>query len=182
MPFSSSTLAENARRLADATAQGGDVYVLDVVIKGGTGGPNVEVVVDTDAGVSVDELAAFSRELGFAFDTAELVDGHYTLTVTSPGATKPLTQPRQYPRHVGRTLEVTLRAGAAVANGADAAETDSESVSTPVPATITGTLAAVDLDAGTLALAVPGTGKKAAPTPLTVSFDDVAEARVKLPW
>lgn len=176
MLYSSSTLAENARTLADATAQGGDVYVLDVVIKGGTGGPNVEVVVDTDMGVTVDELAAFSRELGFAFETAELVDGHYTLTVTSPGATKPLTQLRQYPRHIGRTLEVTLRDGHAPLPEAlaDAAE-------------VTGVLDAVHVDAddpqgGTLALTVPGKSKKDASTPVTLAFGDVAEARVKLPW
>ena len=35
----------------------------------------------------------------------------YTLEVTSPGADQPLRDPRQYVRHVGRTLHVKLKDG-----------------------------------------------------------------------
>lgn len=166
--LSTHALTEKVRALADDTAQGSDLFVLDVVMKGGNGGPNLEVSVDTDTGVTVEELSGFSRELGFALDTADLIDGHYELTVTSPGATKPLALPRQYPRHVGRVLDVKLSAPLAV--GEDVSER------------LEGTLTAVDLEAGTLALSVPGKTKKAAPTPVTVALADVAEARVKLPW
>lgn len=166
--LSTAALVDRVRTLADETAEGSDVFVLDVVMKGGNGGPNLEVSVDTDAGVTVDELSAFSRELGFALDTADVIDGHYELTVTSPGATKPLALPRQFPRHVGRTLDVKLHAPMAVGD----AEAER----------LEGTLTAVDLDGGTLALSIPGKTKKDAPTPVVVPLDAVAEARVKLPW
>lgn len=166
--LSTAALVDRVRALADETAEGSDVFVLDVVMKGGNGGPNLEVSVDTDAGVTVEQLSAFSRELGFALDTADLLEGHYELTVTSPGATKPLALPRQYPRHIGRPLDVKLHAPVAV-GGAEATRLE-------------GTLTAVDLDAGTLALSIPGKTKKDAPVAVVVPLDAVAEARVKLPW
>ncbi|HLF13953.1 MAG TPA: ribosome maturation factor RimP, partial [Bacteroidota bacterium] len=36
----------------------------------------------------------------------------YTLTVSSPGLDRPLKFPRQYPKHVGRGISVTLLSGA----------------------------------------------------------------------
>lgn len=168
--LSTAALTDRVRTLADETAEGSDVFVLDVVMKGGNGGPNLEVSVDTDAGVTVDQLSAFSRELGFALDTADLIDGHYELTVSSPGATKPLALPRQYPRHVGKPLEVKLREPLAEPDGLVGATA------------LTGALTAVDLDAGTLALSIPGKTKKDAPVAVVVPLDAVVEARVKLPW
>jgi ribosome maturation factor RimP len=38
-------------------------------------------------------------------------DAAYSLEVTSPGADQPLTDPRQYPRHIGRSLALKLQDG-----------------------------------------------------------------------
>lgn len=71
----------------------------------------VRVVVDGDAGVDLDVVAALSREISAALDAAEesggdLAAGEYTLEVTSPGVDRPLTQPRHWRRNAGRLVAV----------------------------------------------------------------------------
>jgi ribosome maturation factor RimP len=73
----------------------------------------VRVVVDGDAGVSLDDIADVSRAVSAALDAAEssggeLIEGEYQLEVGSPGVDRPLTQPRHWRRNVGRL--VTVRA------------------------------------------------------------------------
>ena len=43
-----------------------------------------------------------------ALDTEDVVSGTYNLNVSSPGADRPLTLPRQYAKHVGRRLGVEI--------------------------------------------------------------------------
>ncbi|HEU4420928.1 MAG TPA: ribosome maturation factor RimP [Pilimelia sp.] len=74
----------------------------------------VRVMVDGDAGVSLDDVADISRAVSAALDAAEsaggeLIEGQYQLEVGSPGVDRPLTQPRHWRRNVGRL--VTVRAG-----------------------------------------------------------------------
>jgi ribosome maturation factor RimP len=71
----------------------------------------VRVVVDGDAGVSLDAAADLSRDLSAALDAEErargdLIAGEYVLEVSSPGVDRPLTQPRHWRRNVGRLVAV----------------------------------------------------------------------------
>jgi ribosome maturation factor RimP len=71
----------------------------------------VRVVVDADAGVTLDAVAAVSRavtEVLDARDTELFGDSPYVLEVTSPGVDRPLTEPRHWRRAVGRLVEVPV--------------------------------------------------------------------------
>ena len=70
----------------------------------------VRVMVDSDNGVTLDEIAAVSRAV------AEVLDAHedellgatpYVLEVSSPGVDRPLNRPRQWQRSVGRLVEIS---------------------------------------------------------------------------
>jgi ribosome maturation factor RimP len=68
----------------------------------------VRVVVDRDGGVDLDEVADVARAVSELLDgDPDLVDGAYTLEVTSPGVDRPLTQPRHWRRNAGRLVKVT---------------------------------------------------------------------------
>lgn len=70
----------------------------------------VRVVIASDAGVTLDEVAAVSRavtEVLDARDTELFGTTPYVLEVTSPGVDRPLTEPRHWRRAVGRLVEVT---------------------------------------------------------------------------
>ncbi|MCU1603024.1 MAG: hypothetical protein JWO22_3733 [Frankiales bacterium] len=69
----------------------------------------VKVVVDTDGGVDLDEVAEVARAVSEVLDEhPDLVQGAYTLEVTSPGVERPLTQPRHWRRAEGRLVKATL--------------------------------------------------------------------------
>ena len=75
----------------------------------------VRVSVDKDGGVTLDECADVSRAVSAALDEADDLLGSqpYTLEVSSPGVSRPLTQPRHWRRNVGRLVTITSTAGAA---------------------------------------------------------------------
>lgn len=73
----------------------------------------VRVIVDSDAGVSLDDVADVSRAVSAALDRAEetgteLINGEYQLEVSSPGVDRPLTLPRHWRRNRGRLVRVTV--------------------------------------------------------------------------
>jgi ribosome maturation factor RimP len=144
------------RALAERAAAERAAFVVDVAVRGQA----VDVFVDTDAGIGVDELAAISRSLGAALDAEDVLPGRYHLNVSSPGATRPLMLPRQFPRHVGRRMRVQIRAASPEAP----------------PITVEGTLQSVEN--GTLRLQPEGPEAD----PIVVPFDDLVEAKVLLPW
>ena len=63
----------------------------------------IKVVIDGDQGVTLEDCMTVSRAIEHNLDR-EAVD--FSLEVTSPGATEPLTLPRQYRKNIGRKMEV----------------------------------------------------------------------------
>src|SRR5208283_5430726 len=69
----------------------------------------LRMVVDSDGGVSLDDAALASRELSVKLDASDVMgEMPYTLEVSSPGVDRPLTEPRQWQRAVGRLVRVPL--------------------------------------------------------------------------
>lgn len=72
----------------------------------------VRVVVDSDTGVDLDDIAVLSRTVAAELDGNEhLVGGSYTLEVTSPGVDRPLTGLRHWRRAHLRQVAVRLHDG-----------------------------------------------------------------------
>lgn len=71
----------------------------------------VRVLVDTDGGINLDDVALVSREISAALDAAEenggeVLAGEYQLEVGSPGVDRPLTEPRHWRRNRTRLVAV----------------------------------------------------------------------------
>lgn len=85
------------------------LIVEDVTVKGGDT-PTLQIIVDLPTGteaVELDALAEVSQQVGEVLDEGLLASsGAYELEVSSPGATRPLTQPRHFQRNVGRVIRV----------------------------------------------------------------------------
>ncbi|MBO2013062.1 ribosome maturation factor RimP [Hymenobacter negativus] len=73
--------------------------------------PKVTVTLDGPEGLPIQTCAIVSRRLARRIDEHYGEDSAYSLEVTSPGADQPLTDPRQYPRHIGRSLALKLADG-----------------------------------------------------------------------
>lgn len=71
----------------------------------------LEVFVDSDSGLTIGQCARLNKYLQKHIDEAGWLGEKYILDVSSPGVGKPLKLKRQYPKNVGRKLEVKLRDG-----------------------------------------------------------------------
>lgn len=66
---------------------------------------HIEVLVDGDEGLPIDEVVRISRHIEHNLDRDET---DFSLTVSSPGATRPLEIPRQFKKNIGRKLKVKI--------------------------------------------------------------------------
>lgn len=67
-----------------------------------------ESVTDTIPPISLDDVAAATRTVSQALDASDVLgDAPYTLEVSSPGVSRPLTAPRHFRRNVGRLVRLT---------------------------------------------------------------------------
>ena len=58
------------------------------------------------SGVTLDDCVEVSRELGRLLDVEEVIEGSYTLEVSSPGLDRPLKKPKDFERFSGRVVKV----------------------------------------------------------------------------
>ncbi|GAA5038239.1 ribosome maturation factor RimP [Streptomyces siamensis] len=116
----------------------------------------LRVVVDSDSGADLDQIADVSRALSAKLDETDAMgEGEYTLEVGTPGAERELTEHRHYVRATDRLVKFQLTEG--------------------------GELVAriLKVDDDGLDVEVPGVkGRK--PTARHLAFDDVAKARVQV--
>ncbi|MGV4928778.1 ribosome maturation factor RimP (plasmid) [Streptomyces sp. BHT-5-2] len=152
----STTQSERLRGLLEPLVAARDLDLEEIEVTPAGRSRVLRIVVDSDAGVQLDECAALSREASEVLDDTDAMGGApYTLEVTSPGADRPLTEQRHYRRAVGRLIKARLHEGG-------------DLVARIVAADDTG-----------LDLEVPGVkGRK--PTARRVAFDEIAKARVEL--
>lgn len=100
------------KRLAEElVAEKPGFFLVDLLISGTQNRKKIVVILDTDAGILIDECGTFSRELSDRMDAAALIDNAYTLEVSSPGIDRPLTVKRQYARRIGNKLNFILQDG-----------------------------------------------------------------------
>ncbi|ANT64181.1 MULTISPECIES: hypothetical protein [Prosthecochloris] len=87
-----------------------EVFVVDVLVRGGESGRKIELLVDTESGIEVGECVRLTREIRDAIEADEEmlreVGEMYQLTVSSPGLGGAIRNERQYLRQVGHLLKV----------------------------------------------------------------------------
>jgi len=69
----------------------------------------LRVFVDKVGGVNVEECADLSRSLSDYLDTEDLIQGRYTLEVSSPGLERPLLSLDDFRRKIGEQVKVELK-------------------------------------------------------------------------
>lgn len=134
-----------------------DLFLIDFSVSSDNA---VKIVIDGDEGVLVEDCMFISRAIEHNLDRDE---HDFSLEVLSSGAATPLTQTRQYKKHVGRDLELTT--------------TDNENLE--------GELTEVNNQGVVLMWKVrepkpTGKGKVTVTKQANVAFDDIKEAKVKI--
>jgi ribosome maturation factor RimP len=69
----------------------------------------LRIYIESENGITVDDCAAVSEQVGSVLDVEDPVTGEYTLEVSSPGMDRLLFKLAQYPGYVGEIVELRLR-------------------------------------------------------------------------
>ncbi|SNS03719.1 ribosome maturation factor RimP [Hymenobacter mucosus] len=115
--------AHLAELLQESLPTDGSLFVVDLTVSDAIR-PKVTVTLDSEQALGIDECAQVSRRLARRVDEVYGEDASYTLEVTSPGADQPLRDPRQYTRHVGRSLALKLQDGTEKTGALEATEAE----------------------------------------------------------
>ncbi len=86
--------------LQEALGENESLFLVDLSVQGNNA---IRVVIDGDRGVTVADCMEVSRKVEHHLDRDE---EDFSIEVMSAGATEPLVYKRQYPKNIGRTLEV----------------------------------------------------------------------------
>lgn len=64
--------------------------------------------IDREGGVTIDDCAAASRQIGVRLEVEDILDHAYTLEVSSPGLERPLKKQADFARFSGRLARIKL--------------------------------------------------------------------------
>lgn len=70
--------------------------------------PAVIIYIDGKDGVSIDQCAAVSRDVGLMLEVEEIIDSAYILEVSSPGLERKFFKPEQLSGYMGKKMDVSL--------------------------------------------------------------------------
>ena len=68
----------------------------------------LRVFIDREGGVTLDDCAGVSRELGDLIEAKNIIDYPYVLEVSSPGLNRPLKKERDFIRSIDKMVKVTM--------------------------------------------------------------------------
>lgn len=101
---------DRIREIAERVAQSSGLELVDLELLGGGKSRMLRVYIDKPGGVTHEDCANFSREVGTIFDVEDTVPGSsYVLEVSSPGLDRKLLKPEDYQRFVGSLVKLATR-------------------------------------------------------------------------
>lgn len=106
MSVSDQDIIFNVKELLEPILAECRLELYDLVFKG-TGRKGIlRIYIDSEDGVTIDDCANVSRELGTLLDVHDVIEGSYTLEVSSPGLTRALRNPVDFIRFIGRKVKI----------------------------------------------------------------------------
>ena len=95
--------------IAERVAASDGIEVVEVELKGGGKHQFLRISIDKPEGVTHADCELVSQQVGTILDVEDVVPGHYTLEVSSPGVERKLLKPKDYIRFQGKKAKVVLR-------------------------------------------------------------------------
>ncbi len=100
--------ADRVREIVQRVAASSGLEVVEVELRGGGKARMLRIFIDKPAGVTHEDCANLSREVGTILDVEDAVPGgSYVLEVSSPGLDRKLSRPADYERFTGSRVKLT---------------------------------------------------------------------------
>ena len=100
---------DKVRDAAERVAASSGLEVVEVELRGGGKARMLRIVIDKPAGITHEDCAHLSREVGTILEVEDAISGSYTLEVSSPGLDRKLIRPEDYQRFTGSRIKLTTQ-------------------------------------------------------------------------
>src|SRR5437868_395189 len=99
---------DRVRGIAERVASSSGLEVVELELRGGGNKRMLRIVIDKPEGVTHEDCANISREVGTILDVEDAMPGgSYVLEVSSPGLDRKLVRAEDYKRFVGSRVKLT---------------------------------------------------------------------------
>jgi ribosome maturation factor RimP len=101
---------DRVREIAERVAASSGLEVVEVELRGGGKSRMLRIFIDKPGGVTHEDCANLSREVGTILDVEDVIPGNsYLLEVSSPGLDRKLSRPADFQRFTGSLVKLTTR-------------------------------------------------------------------------
>jgi len=101
---------DKVREIAERVATSSGLEIVEIDLRGGGKARMLRIVIDKPSGVTHEDCANLSREVGTILDVEDAVPGgSYTLEVSSPGLDRKLLKAADYERFAGSRVKLMTR-------------------------------------------------------------------------
>jgi ribosome maturation factor RimP len=101
---------DRVREVAERVAASSGLEIVEVELRGGGKSRMLRIFIDKPGGVTHEDCANLSREVGTILDVEDTIPGgQYLLEVSSPGLDRKLSRPTDFERFTGNRVKLTTR-------------------------------------------------------------------------
>jgi ribosome maturation factor RimP len=102
------SIINEVARLVEPVLEEMGFELVDVEYGSDRGRRILRIYADSEEGITLDECASISREVGDLIDVEDIIEHKYTLEVSSPGLNRPLKKERDFLWALGKKIKVKM--------------------------------------------------------------------------
>jgi ribosome maturation factor RimP len=101
-------LQERLREVVEPILADREMELVELTCRPQAGQWHIRLLVDCVGGVTIQQCAQVNQVIGQALEVSSVIEGSYTVEVSSPGLDRPLVTKRDFERAVGEDLKVHM--------------------------------------------------------------------------
>jgi len=101
-------IVKEVSRIAESLLPEFGMEMVDVEFRFERGRWTLRVFIDKEEGVTIQDCATVSRDLGDVVEGENIIDRPYVLEVSSPGFDRPLRKEQDFIRSIGRLITIEM--------------------------------------------------------------------------
>ncbi len=105
--MTSEEIVDHVRKLADPILSDAGIELVQVEYRRESRGWVLRLYVDREGGITLEDCARISQEIGRNLDVEDFIMTHYNLEISSPGLTRSLKSEKDFMKYRDRLVKVT---------------------------------------------------------------------------